>query len=152
MMAMGIMGMVRIAPNLNPDEDAVMTVMPMALAVMPRVVPVMLHVLALVLPRMAINMRPGAVMRRPLHMGARPRTWTGLRRYTQQEYGTCQDDSGNELLQHTPLLYWYWAIGFGCRFGLRPDSSLALEKRSGWVIFFALLKLTDIGWEKAHIR
>jgi hypothetical protein len=149
MMAMGVMGMVRIAPNLNPDEDAVMPVMP-------RVVPVMFHVPALVLPRvtrhMAINMRPGAVMRRPLHMGARLRTWTGLRRYTQQEHGTCQDDSGNELFQHTPLLYWYWAIGFGCRFGLRPDSSLALEKRSSGVIFFALLKPTDIGWEKVHIR
>jgi hypothetical protein len=112
--------MVRIAPNLNPDEDAVMLMG----------VPVMFHVLPRMTPRMAINMRPGSVMRRPLHMGARPRMWTGLRRYTQQEYSTCQDDSGNELFQHTPLLYWYWAIGFGCCCGLRPDSSLALEKRS----------------------
>jgi hypothetical protein len=130
MMAMGIIGMGRITPNLNPDEDAVMLVMAMVSVV----VPVMFHVPVLVLPhvtpRVAINMRPGAVMHVLLHMGARLRTWTGLRRYTQPEYGTCQDDSGSELFQHTPLLYWYWAIGFGCRFGLRPDSSLALEKRS----------------------
>jgi len=123
-----------IAPNLNPDEDAVMPVMSMVPMVVPMMVPVMFHVPALVLshvtPRMAINMRPGAVMRMPLHMGTRLRTWTGLRRYTQPEYGTCHDDTGNELFQHTPLLYWYWAIGFSCRFDLRPDSSLALEKRS----------------------
>ena len=133
-MAMGIMGIGRITPNLNPDEDAVMPVLSMVPVVLPMVVPVMCHVPALALlrvtPHMAINMRPGAVMHVPLHMGARLRTWTGLRRYTQPEYGTCQDDSGSELFQHTPLLYWYWAIGFGCRFGLRPDSSLALEKRS----------------------
>lgn len=133
-MAMGIMEMMRIAPNLNPDEDAVMPVMPMVPVVMPMVVSVMFYVPALVLshvtPRMAINMRPGAVMCGPLHVGARLRTWTGLRRYTQPEYGTCHDNSGNELFQHTPLLYWYWAISFDCRFGLRPDSSLALEKHS----------------------
>jgi len=83
MMAMRIMGIGRIAPNLNPDEDAVM---PMVPVVLPMVVPVMFHVPALVLlrvtPHMVINMRPGAVMCRPLHMGARLRTWTGLCRYT----------------------------------------------------------------------
>jgi hypothetical protein len=93
MMAVGIRGIVRIVPDLNPDEDAVMPVMP-----------VMLRVPALVLPhvtlRMAINMRLGAVMRAPLYMGARLMTRTGLRRYTQPEYGTCQDDSGNKLFQH----------------------------------------------------
>lgn len=95
----------RITPNLNPDEDAVMLVMAMVSVV----VPVMFHVPVLVLPhvtpRVAINMRPGAVMHVLLHMGARLRTWTGLRRYTQPEYGTCQDDSGSELFPHTPLLY-----------------------------------------------
>jgi hypothetical protein len=124
MMAMRIVGTVRIAPNLHPDKDAVMPVLPLVSAVLPLVV-----VSARVLPYMTINMRPGAVMRAPLHMGARLMTRTGLRRHIYQDDGACQDDSGNELFQHNPLLYG--ALGFGYRFGLRPDSSLALAKRSG---------------------
>jgi hypothetical protein len=86
MMAMGIRGTGRIISNLHPDEDAVLPVAPM-------VMPVMFHMP----PRVAINMMPGAVMRVPLYLGARPMTRIGLRRYAQQKYGTCEDDSGNEL-------------------------------------------------------